>query len=692
MSTTTKLLSTSTTPSSKSESSSESSIIVSSSESVSSSTEAITVSQDDSSPTRRTNDRYLLGNSRNKLANSNRSRYLVSSNNKHNRGLIRNNKLINSNLKLTMHALENNSKLTFAPTLSSITASFERPNDDDYVLETIMSFENQVSSESPKDLTTPRRYGGYNPSYSTIPNFPANKWSSYNVGQPLTDNKPHNVNNKPVIHKIISKWSDNPNVVFGYGDTTKYPQHQSQAHINDLTNQLMITAFTPTHTYFDDLPSVYGQQLMHSQNNKYPSLVTKAPPVSNKVSILSQRPNRYKDYQPTPTRYQSLVSVSGLLDPIESVKNANKYSGEDGIKITKIKTKIDCKSKYKKHKKDGCKEDEHEDDKGQIDDKLEQQPELEEHQQEVDFSDEDKDGIIVVEESPPIKQEAQELSDPVGGTGIELRPLNLPGVLGTLNQLGSSGNQGVRRPFSGSGLSDKNDGILSNLGGGHHGKKKKKGKPTVGEEGEVATQDMGTMMATVIIIMAIFNPMNFGVWGLIFAPMAATMFGGICLVLYYVLKSPNPSPSHNSGWSSYMNPPIVIREKHSPIPIQITHLHKYKKPPVHIYSKPETYYEEPMKAEAPYGKGPTYEPGYSKGPNTDTGYGKGPIYEPLQESPTNYHEHHYDHFPSMKSKSTAQIPKRFSNHKYFDEFQNPGPIPTTLKTSPKKKDYKYKLL
>ena len=703
VSTTARLSSTTTTPSSRSESSESSTVASSSesSESTSTSSEALTsVSSEDSSPTRRTNDRYLLGNSRHKLANSYRSRYLVSSNNKYNRGLIKNNKLINSNLKLTMHALENNSKLTFTPTLSSITASLERPADDDYVLETVMSFEDQVSSEAPSDLTTPRRYGGFNPSYSTTPNFPANKWSSYNVGQPIIDNKPHNVNNKPVIHKIISKWSDNPNVVFGYGDATKHPQHQSQAHINDLTNQLMITAFTPTHTYFDDLPSIYGQQLLHSQANTYPSLVTRAPPVSNKVSILTQRPNGYNGYQPTPTRFHSLVTVSGL-DPVKRVKNVNKYSDEDDTKVTKIKVKNDCKSTHKKHKKDGCKEEEkdgHEDDKGEhVDDKIDQEQQQEEHE-EVNFSEEDKDGIIVVEDNNqrPLKPEAQELSDPIG-TGLELRPLNLPGIIGTLNQLGSSGgNQGIRRPFSGSGLSDKNDGFLSNLGGGGgqtKKKKRKKGHHDSGVEdgGEIATQDMGTMIATVVIIMAIFNPMNFGVWGLIFAPVAATMFGGICLVLYYILKSPNPSPSHGSGWS-YMNPPIVIREKHSPIPIQITHLHKYKKPPVHVYSKPETFYEEPMKLpDISYGK-PTYEPGYSKGPNIDTSYGKGPIYEPLQESPTHYHEHHYEHWPSMIAKSSAQAPTtRFPNHKYFDEFQNPGPIPPTFK-KPKKKDYKFKLL
>ena len=73
-------------------------------------------------------------------------------------------------------------------------------------------------------------------------------------------------------------------------------------------------------------------------------------------------------------------------------------------------------------------------------------------------------------------------------------------------------------------------------------------------------------MMTMMTMMAVFNPLNFGVWGFILAPVAALVFGGMCFAMYHVMPS--------QGWSKPQEIIVKNRVNHSPIPIKILHLHK----------------------------------------------------------------------------------------------------------------------
>ena len=125
------------------------------------------------------------------------------------------------------------------------------------------------------------------------------------------------------------------------------------------------------------------------------------------------------------------------------------------------------------------------------------------------------------------------------------------------------------------------------------------------------------MAWTVLTMMAVFNPLNFGVWGIIMAPVTAMTLGGICFVLYKVLTHEKHEKHHEHGHHHmggghhhheqihhHHAPPaehhhkpheIIIRNKinHEAIPIKIEHFHKHI--PVHklVYSHYSHHHSAP---------------------------------------------------------------------------------------------------
>lgn len=127
-------------------------------------------------------------------------------------------------------------------------------------------------------------------------------------------------------------------------------------------------------------------------------------------------------------------------------------------------------------------------------------------------------------------------------------------------------------------------------------------------------ENTGSMMMTMMTMMAVFNPLNFGLWGFVMAPMMAVLLGGIAYGMYYVTSHQAPvKVIGHSGWSEpWPKPPqeifiknkivhgplpIKILHKHSPIPTHATHPpppHIIFAEPMHMYGPPTMGYEHPM--------------------------------------------------------------------------------------------------
>lgn len=159
--------------------------------------------------------------------------------------------------------------------------------------------------------------------------------------------------------------------------------------------------------------------------------------------------------------------------------------------------------------------------------------------------------------------------------------------------------------------------------------------------------DSGSMMMTMLTMMAVFNPLNFGIWGFVFAPMVAVLLGGVAYGMYHVSAHPPPVKliSHGGGWSDPWPKPqqqeILVKNKiiHGPIPIKI--FHKHSPIPTHPPQPPQIIYAEPMHMYGP--------PSMAYGP------------------PMQYHE-------TKKSKITLKPPKKhFAEPPTTDDYYLPPP-------------------
>ncbi|KAG5672165.1 hypothetical protein PVAND_002318 [Polypedilum vanderplanki] len=342
---------------------------------------------------------------------------------------------------------------------------------------------------------------------------------------------PKSIRKKPVIHKIISKWSDNPNEVFNFhGDR---PMISSQhAHITELKNQLTQSAFNQQNSVisFDNLPTIIGQQLIHQQQ-QIPSFETSIIPLSSTSAIPAVNDLILLKKKPISNNIDE-----ELLDRCREVR----------IKLgTSIDGKIDSKELIE------C--------KGlniHIDNKIDNTNK----QAFAPINDYDIPTNDKFEDAP-----TEELYD---SSLIEVDSESVH------NQ------HEIQKEHKKKKKSNKK----------HKTDKQVEEEDGTEVEEETTTTEMSSMMMTVVTMMAIFNPLNFGVWGLLLAPVAAITLGGIVLAMYHFTKSNHHD--HQQIWQMPMIQPwikpqeIVVKNKikHSPIPIKITHHHKHISAPQKMVS------------------------------------------------------------------------------------------------------------
>lgn len=410
-------------------------------------------------------------------------------------------------------------------------------------------------------------------------------WSNYNIERPKVPQQQQQ-RKKPVIHKIISKWSDNPNEVFNL-----HGGNPLQAtEITHLKDHLVQNAFGGvTHHYTTYRPS--------------------NPSVTNVVTVLKQKPVKASVIK----RCKKVKIKLG-----NDIDNQNFFSSKedcDDVKI-EIANKVHNVNKVETTT-DGFLNN----------DKFE------------DASDSDYDSAEGEKNGGLVEVDSQ-----------------VPQIINSITQ--------IKKPKPKPG-SSKETAAANILKGGQKKKKKPQSANQIEEEDGDGGASTGSMVMTMMTMMAIFNPLNFGVWGIILAPMAAMLFGGICFAGYHVMNHPAMKQQRLSPHE------IVIKNKirHSPIPIKVMHLHKHQaQPQKHIISEPVESYGPPEMVTPPWSTLPSK---YTNGPQfvvrrPMTSYGEPPAIID-------------DYLPS----APAGGPYRKSNA---------GPKKSQPMKKPTKNSYKFKLL
>ena len=563
-----------------------------------------------------TTDRYLRStnkqtNARTKYAANNYANLITKHNN--NKLVINNishniSSISDKNLILTLHDIENSLSSLPVATTSSSTTSNSSSN-----LLTFVDADNEsiIYPTTPiiKELTTTSRAFVPVNKHHTI-----GSWSNYHVEPPKVI--PTKIK-KSVIHKIISKWSDNPNDVFNFDKKGQLPTTQ-QTQISDLKQQLLLGSFNnvnnvinPNHN-FDQLPFTYGQQLLQQH---LPSAIgtTNRPsppsPVTNLINIITKRPaytgSSVKPFYQSDS-YAGNVKQNGCGNvkiQLSSTFNNGATSKENcndiEIQISNIaNTMLDNQSV------------------DNINDKLDGP--VDDYNASVETDEKQQGTPNDALSANPVQRPGSSFLNPLAAAA--------PALLNTINQLIRPGGnkQTLDGDFEGGpgalGGEDDGGGDLG-FGGGDgdtdgpvfsdKGKKKKKKHGGGGDNSMMSSMfgSVGSMMVTMMTMMAVFNPMNLGLWGLVMSPMAAMLFGGICFAMYSFMNHPAVMSAghHHMPWSSPPSKPIVIRNKinHSPIPIHVLHHHKTSvthtkvSPPKKSYGPPIEAYGPPIKSYSP---------------------------------------------------------------------------------------------
>lgn len=509
---------------------------------------------------------------------------------------------------ITKHTLSNSSNLSLND--SSLFVTFQA-----VVGETLLPLATTTSShvdstESNVDSTS-----------TTLRSFPPTRtqkpWVNFKLEVPTVETQRPK---KPVIHKIISKWSDNAQDVYNF----------------NAQNPLLATQ---TVNHFDQLPAIYGQQLIH------PHTTTHRPTTPPKVNVIVVS----KKKRPT----KNSTKIKDNCKKVR-IKVGNKFLNKNTNSKENCDINIDINTKLHNVNSQTTTSD-------------------------YNFPNNDKFEDNINDADYDSGEKTHQAEDDGVEVVTSLTQVSKPGADGSV-KLGDTG--------------DKN-------------KKRKKKKHELGDDGS----GIGSMVMTMMTMMAIFNPLNIGVWGVVFAPMAAMLFGGMCVAMYQFMH--HPMTKQPQSWPASKPQEIVIRNKikHSPIPIKVMHLHK------HAASPPKMYVSEPMDA---YGPPPMeiYGPPIDsyKPPPIITSYGPPskphsppitsyrPPSKPLSPPITSYGAPPMSHAPiSVKqpSKSYGEPPadsyfpvapsggpyKRKSNIKV----KKPGLKPPTRLTKAKN-SYKFKLL
>lgn len=484
-------------------------------------------------PTKRTNAHHKYANNYANLItkytlNNNRIMGNVSSN--------------NSNMFVTLHGVVVASSLPDASLASSASNSSSRP----------LVF---VDADNVNPTITTKR------AFVPLKGNNGGSWANYNVELPkVVSTRPK----RPIIHKIISKWSDNPNVVFNlHGDESLITTQASQ--INELTDQLVQNAFRPGLSSFDQLPAILGQH--------YLTTTLGPPTVTKKAKKPSTKNNCKKVKIKFGNNHKNVNEFS-------SKENCNDINIEIDNKIENINT-IATTNDYETLNNDKFEDSTN----GEFDSNEKQQ----------------EDPVEAFTESPQIVNSISQIARPGNNKGTSE---------------GSTKHKNKKKKPSGaasaSQIGDDDD-----------------------DGGDDSGTDVGSMMMTMMTMMAVFNPLNFGVWGVVMAPMAAMLFGGICFAMYHFKNNqkqphwPSHPPWALDPWPKPQE--IIIRNKikHSPIPIKVMHLHKSAPPPSEIYIS------KPMESHGPYMHHSNPPKSYGE-PPSDSYHPSAPSGGPYRKSQDNF--------------------------------------------------------
>ncbi|CRL03905.1 CLUMA_CG017028, isoform A [Clunio marinus] len=442
---------------------------------------------------------------------------------------------------ITKHTLNNNRNV------SNWNNSNEYVSVHGFVVDSSLPVEVVVHSEAnSKTSSTPLTLSYVDPTITTKRAFvtsnyavPTDAWSNYSIEKPkVVPTK----SRKPVIHKVISKWSDNPSDVLKFHRNNLVRTTQA-TEVNNLKNKLSNSPFNPSvfKDTFDQLPAIIGQQLITHGAKLKP---TTSPHKSTVMNIV-KRPN---SPELMCKRLKIKLTNSGELSN-ESNERCD-FNLDNKVETYTVQTTT---SFYEFPKND------------KFHDVSESSDDYESDEKQESFE-------VVAPDTPQIITSIAQMAN---------KPL---GVL-------TGSNQKLR-------------------------KKKKPGSAFQIDEGDVKlpddASDYGSIIMTVMAIMAIFNPMNFGVWGLVMAPLAAMLFGGMFFGMHKYMNKDDQY--HQSIWPKPQEIIIKNKIKHSPLPIRITHLHKNLSPPpksipLNSYGPPISPYQKPSSQLSSYGE-PPYDDSY----------------------------------------------------------------------------------
>jgi hypothetical protein len=591
--------------------------------------------------------RYLIANMPTKTTNA-RNKYANNYANLITKYTINNNRIVSSADGNNMNS-NNSTKYNMFLNLNDVVVDNSLP------LATVASSAT-TSNSSSKPLvfvdTDDVNPTAVNPTITTLRAFVPmgmnNGWSNYNLEKPKivpTRKK------KPVIHKIISKWSDNPNEVFNLHGNL--PITTQNTVINDLKNNLMQTAFSPGITPesfgFDQLPAILGQQLLLQDSTYRPTNA----PATNVIHLWKKRPG---------------TDATKVNCRKVKIKLGNKIGNKNGMSSKEICDDIDI----------------------QVNNNIENMNTQLSTTTTEDYefnNDKFEDSASNSDYGSSEKQEEIDTESPIIVNSITqiTRPLSVQETL-----KGSDKDKKKKKKKPGSGLlpqigvdDDDEDGGIGGIGG------------------DAGGGGIGTMMVTMMTMMAVFNPLNFGVWGIIMAPMAAMLFAGICYGMYHYMHHGGSKPSWPASDPWPKPQEIIIRNKinHSPIPIKVMHLHKHSRPPAITTHEIIESYGPPM---SPYGSPPmeSYGPPVSSH-NSSPMMSYGPPMSSHKSPPKSYGPPIEIHAPPMTSYKSQ--PSKSYGEPPVDSYHPSAPSggPYKRKSNvrrnkplpgPSKNSYKFKLL
>lgn len=498
--------------------------------------------------------------------------------------------LDNSNMFVSMHGVVVGSSLPDA-TVSPSTATSNSSS------KPLVFIDADVSPT----ITTKRAFVTSNTKFG-------NGWSNYNLEPAsLITARPK----KPVIHKIISKWSDNPSDFYNNGQNSL----TQTGEVNQLKDHLVQNAFNPMTTNFDQLPAAFAQHFIYPHTTTYKP--TKRP-ITNIVHVYKKRPNTGS--KKTNCRKVKIKFANGVV-------NKNHFASKEDCDFDVV---IDNKIESTNSQSTTTVLPDY---VIPNNDKFEDSATDEDYNYSYSGSSSDGDS-----------SDTDEKLD-----GIE-NQVSKPGNNKVADGSDNKGHKKKKKPQSANQIDEDEDEGAGGIGGG---------------------AGVGSMVVTMMTMMAVFNPLNFGVWGILLAPLAAMLFGGMCFAMYSYMKHPM-SKHYSSGHSHWPGPQeIIVKSKirHSPIPIKIMHLHKHSSPPSKIV------YTEPMHSYGP----PAMPYRNSHGPpklSPPTSHGEPPM--SFGEPPMMISDYH----PSAPSGGPY---KRKSNGKLQNSTTKPPSRPT-------RNSYKFKLL